>query len=124
MYALGIAILVSLYFLVFRGSSVSDNGNTANAIRTELGKGKSELGNSITSLGNVEQRLGRSEEILRELQTINSNNADLVARVQERNRKCEAVLEENRREIEQCQSIIRQIREGNKSEDTKPGATK
>ena len=86
------------------GAGVPDNGNAAKHVRNEIesvGSGvstaKSRIDNAAAAAGRVEERLSDA---------------------QERARYVQGTADEGRRIIEECQSVLREVRAGGKKDPT------
>jgi peptidoglycan hydrolase CwlO-like protein len=95
-----VAIFCAGYMLGLRnsGKDVHDNGNAAQHVREELGSVESNIGAAGSGIDNASAAAGRIEE--------------RIDAAQERVDYLKSTAAESRRIIEECQSVLREVRAG------------
>lgn len=84
---------------------VSDNGNAAERVREELGTAGSSIGSAGSRIENAAAAAGRIEKRIDD--------------AQERVSYLKGTAEESRRLVTECQSVLREVRAGRKTDATK-----
>ena len=94
------------YMLGLRsGTNVSDNGNAAQHVRTEIDAAGSNIGAAKSGIDNAAAAAGRIEE--------------RIAEAQERADYLKGTADEGRRIIAECQSILREVRSRGEADQIK-----
>lgn len=126
LYTFAVIVVVWIGWLLFR--NISDNGTTANSVRTELDNIRAEQRATKESLDSIQQQLTDSQRTVSGLeQSIsdaqkttdriaaeNSNIKAAINNATEYNNASANIIADSEQRIRESKSIIQEIREGTK----------